>query len=124
MEHLDKNLWEIDEIVIEHLIKDSTRLAGLPPNLKLPEQYEIDHALEHDRNMIQAFKIFAAEKYTTIDPARKVSDSAIAKAIDNATKADFQRADSINRVLNRQDSILNQTINTLTSPYTTQNFDG
>jgi hypothetical protein len=91
MDNLDKNLWEIDEIVVQHYIEDSVGLTNLLPGQARAQEFNKDHALEHDRKMILAFKKFAEEKLTRIDPTKKVSDSVIRAATRDAIVADSTR---------------------------------
>lgn len=91
--NLDKNLWEIDEMMVQYFIKDSTERVNLSINNKptpffkgqtvtRKEQWQayqwlIDHDKEYGHNMIQLFKNFAAQKLTKIDTTKRIDSSII-----------------------------------------------
>jgi hypothetical protein len=91
--NLDKNLWEIDEMMVQYFIRDSTERVNLSINNKptpffkgqtvtRKEQWQayqwlIDHDKEYGHNMIEFFKIFAALKLTKIDQTKKIDTSVI-----------------------------------------------
>jgi len=102
--HLDSNMWEIDEMMVEYFIKDSTERVNF--DIKhLPQtfngepikqfQWDAHHSIiETDKkvghNYIEAFKKFASQKLTKIDPSRKIPDSTIA-----ATNSPFVSYDAL-----------------------------
>lgn len=89
--NLDKNLWEIDEMMVEYFIKDSTdrvnfELNNIPPGLnggkrtkeqEDAHQWLVDHAKEDGHRMIEIYKTFAAQKLTKIDMTKKIDTSVI-----------------------------------------------
>jgi hypothetical protein len=91
--NLDKNLWEIDEMMVQYFIKDSTERVNLSINNKpspffkgqtvtRKEQWQayqwlIDQDKEYGHNMIQLFKKFAAQKLTKIDTTKRIDSSII-----------------------------------------------
>ncbi|HYV92706.1 MAG TPA: hypothetical protein VE978_13000 [Chitinophagales bacterium] len=91
IDNLDKNMWEVDELVVQHFIKDSTervdfeigyRPPGVNGGARTKEQdaaYEwlVNTAKESGHQMIIIFKAFAAQKLTKIDETRKVDTSEV-----------------------------------------------
>ena len=89
--NLDKNMWEIDEMMVQYFIKDSTERVNINIDYK-PEPFNgqpvtkeqlqaykwlIEHAKESGHRMIEIYKMFAAQKLTKIDPTKKIDTSAI-----------------------------------------------
>lgn len=91
--NLDKNLWEIDEMMVQYFIKDSTERVNLSINNKptrffkgqtvtRKEQWQayqwlIDHDKEYGHSMIELFKKFAAQKLTKVDTTKRIDSSII-----------------------------------------------
>lgn len=100
LDHRDKNMCEIDELMVQYLIEDSTKQvrdwkSKVTPTKEQKQLYEQilgDHA-KYLHDQIQAFRKFAAQKLTKIDTLRKVSDNALAAAgrIFDSTMAEAQR---------------------------------
>jgi hypothetical protein len=92
IDNLDKNMWEADELVVRHLIEDSTTEVNFQINWRPtgenggpPTQAQLDAyhnmvrgAKGSGHRMIDLFKGFAAQKLTKIDPSRRLADSTIA----------------------------------------------
>lgn len=84
VENLDKNLWEIDEMVVEYFIQDSTErveyeINNKPPNPnggpRTKEQIDahewlVNKAKEHGHWTIQRYKEFAAQRLTRVDTSK------------------------------------------------------
>ncbi|MFN7602822.1 MAG: hypothetical protein ACK5R0_15635 [Bacteroidota bacterium] len=91
--NIDKNLWEIDELVVKHFIQDSTERVNYqinwrPPGIKggprtkaQDEAHEwlVNSAKESGHRMITVFKSFASQKLTTIDPTKRLADTTVAE---------------------------------------------
>lgn len=89
--NLDKNMWEVDELMVQYFIKDSTdrvnfELNNIPPGpnggKRTKEQEEahqwlVDHAKEYGHKMIEIFKMFAAQKLTKVDENLKIDTSKV-----------------------------------------------
>lgn len=89
--NLDKNMWEVDELVVQYFIKDSTNrvnfeLNNIPPGLnggkrtkeqEDAHQWLVDHAKEYGHKMIEIFKNFAAQKLTKVDQNLKLDTTKI-----------------------------------------------
>ena len=84
-------MWEIDEMMVQYFIKDSTERVNISINNKPQSfngqpvtkdqmqayQWLIDHDKEYGRRMIEIYKMFAAQKLTKIDPTKKIDTSVI-----------------------------------------------
>lgn len=95
--NLDKNLWEIDEMVVKYLIKDSTERvnyylnnvpSGVNGNPRTQQQKDahewlINNAKEHGHIYIEWMKNLAALKLTKVDTT-KLIDSAIVENLNRA----------------------------------------
>jgi hypothetical protein len=95
--NLDKNMWEVDELVVQYFIKDSTErvdfeLKNVPPGVnggkRTKEQEEahqwlVDHEKEYGHKMIETFKKFASQKLTKVDENLKI-DTAKVKEFNKA----------------------------------------
>ncbi len=87
--NLDKNMWELDEITIGVLKKDSAQfLATMESNWpkgyywyaeSLKKEDAIKHWQNFWHNAISDFRDFAAQKLTTVDPNRKIADTTLAQ---------------------------------------------
>jgi hypothetical protein len=91
IDNLDKNMWEVDELMVQYFIKDSTdrvnfELNNIPPGLKGGKrtkdqedahQWLVDHAKEYGHEMIEIFKMFAAQKLTKVDENLKIDTSKV-----------------------------------------------
>ncbi len=80
-ENLDKNLWEVDEMLVEYFIQDSIKRVeylindihpgpnGGPRTNEQIEAHEwlVNNAKRHGRWTIQLYKNFASQKLTTVD---------------------------------------------------------
>jgi hypothetical protein len=89
--NLDKNMWEIDNLMVKYFIKDSTERVnisiaykprsfnGQPVTKEQVEAYQslITQDKIQGHYMIEAFKRFAAQKLTRIDTTQKVDTSVI-----------------------------------------------
>jgi hypothetical protein len=89
----DKNLWEADELAVKYFIQDSTkrvnneinwRPPGINGGARTKEQDDAHERLvngvkESSHEMIKAFKIFAGQKLTTVDPTKRISDTAVSE---------------------------------------------
>ena len=93
IKNLEKNMWEIDEMMVEYFIKDSTERVNLskikpqpyngkPVTKEQMEAYQwlLDKDKEYGRTMIEIYKMFAAQKLTKIDPTLKNDTSFIRAA--------------------------------------------
>ena len=96
--NLDKNLWEIDEMMVDVLVKDSIkrvnefiegRTTYINVNVRELSDEEVEsEATDIDRIKsrmsyeIQKFKDFAAQKLTKVDTTMLVSDTTIAQVND------------------------------------------
>lgn len=97
LQNLDKNLWEIDEMVVKHFIKDSIKrveyeLNNVPPGPnggpRTKDQIEaheqlVNHAKEYGHKTIELYKYFASQKLTKIDQT-KIIDTTKIKNINSA----------------------------------------
>ena len=86
IDNLDKNLWEIDEMVVDFFIKDSTErvnyyLNNVPPGVngkpRTKEQEEahewlINNAKENGHRNIEWFKKLARQKLTKVDTTKLI----------------------------------------------------
>lgn len=86
IENLDKNLWEIDEMVVEYFVQDSIERVeyqinsihpgpnGGPRTKEQKEAHEwlVNNAKEHGRWTIQLYKMFASQKLTKIDTTKLI----------------------------------------------------
>ncbi len=93
LEHLELNLWEIDELMVDYFIADSIQrvgyevefkprsLNGGPPSKEqiALHQNAIEKEKEYCHRSIQTFRDFAAQKLTKIDEPRKVPDDVLAE---------------------------------------------
>jgi hypothetical protein len=89
IDNLDKNLWEIDEMMVKYLIKDSIRrvnyyLKDIPPGPnggpRTKAQIEANEWLINNTNKwsereIKVFKYFASLRQTKIDTTKRVDIS-------------------------------------------------
>ncbi len=104
--NLDKNLWEIDELMVDYFIADSIKRVGFeiefkprslnggPPSKEQVElhQRSIEETKEDFHRYIQTYRDFAAQKLTKIDESRKVPADLIAQANADAAVRDSARA--------------------------------
>jgi hypothetical protein len=87
IDNLDKNMWEVDELAVQYLLKDSAERVNKEINAAIPwrkggdvteeEQREaqrhlIQSAKEFGREKLVGFRMFAAQKLTKIDTTIKV----------------------------------------------------
>lgn len=91
IDNLEKNMWEIDEMMVQYFIKDSTERVNVSINNKPRSvngqpvtkdqmqayQWLIDHDKESGHKIIEIYKIFAAQKLTKIDSTKNVDTSVI-----------------------------------------------
>lgn len=91
--NLYKNLWEIDELVVQHFIQDSiervsfeinsrpTGINGGPATKAQEEAHEwlLNNAMEAGHRKITIFKNFASQKLMTIDPTKRLADTTVAE---------------------------------------------
>lgn len=91
IDNLDKNMWEIDEMVVKHLKRDSAERVkwsqdNPPPmvdgNPITKDQWNAHKSLvemgqEASRMAIETFEFFASQKLTKIDPTQIVDTSKI-----------------------------------------------
>jgi hypothetical protein len=89
IDNLDKNLWEIDEMVVDFFIKDSTErveyyLNNIPPGVngksRTKEQEEaqewlLNNAKESGHRSIEWFKKLARQKLTKVDTTKLIDTS-------------------------------------------------
>lgn len=75
IQNLDKNLWEIDEMFVKKAEQDSIESVQFMTE-NLPSMVEEDKNNNHF--LIQAFKDFAAQKLTRVDP-NLIADSSVFK---------------------------------------------
>ncbi|WP_224998733.1 hypothetical protein [Cesiribacter sp. SM1] len=89
--NLEKNLWEIDELVIEHFIKDSIEevsyyLNNPPPKVNgqavTKEQWKarkwlIENAQYWGHLHIEQYKYFASQKFTRVDTTKLIDASKV-----------------------------------------------
>ena len=97
LNNLDKNLYEVDEMVVQHLIKDSTDYLnswifkevpnpnGGPRTKAQKDAHEwlVNNAIESFHNRINMFKGFAEQKLTKVDTT-KIIDTTKIKDINQA----------------------------------------
>lgn len=86
IDNLDKNLWEIDEMVVDFFIKDSTErvdyylnnipsgVNGKPRTKEQEEAHEwlVNNAKENGHRNIEWFKKFARQKLTKVDTTKLI----------------------------------------------------
>jgi len=86
IENLDKNLWEIDQMVVDFFIKDSTErvnyyLNNVPPGVngkpRTKEQEEahewlVNNAKENGHRYIEWFKKLASQQLTKVDTTKLI----------------------------------------------------
>lgn len=91
--NLDKNLWEVDELVVKHFIKDSTERVNFQINYKPPginggartkEQEDaherlVNNEKDFGHRMITIFQKFADQKLTKVDPTKRIADTTVAE---------------------------------------------
>jgi hypothetical protein len=92
VKNLDKNMWEIDEMVVQHLKKDSIERVEWSDNNPPPrvdgnpitkDQWSAHESLlesskENSGRTIKAFKFFANQKLTKIDTTQLIDTTKIA----------------------------------------------
>jgi hypothetical protein len=82
IDNLEENLWEADELVVKYLIQDSAQRKEVRRFEFESEKEMIQWQKERqDRahRVIQAFKKFAQQKLTNIDPVKRVIDTTYAE---------------------------------------------
>jgi hypothetical protein len=93
IDNLDKNLWEVDELVVKYLIKDSTERVNFqinnnPPGInggaRTKEQEDahkwlVNNEKDFGHRMITIFKNFAKQKLTKVDPTKRFADTTVAE---------------------------------------------
>jgi hypothetical protein len=92
LDNLDKNMWEIDELMVQYFIKDSTDRVNYNLNwekntgVKLVTQTQKDahkEILKNDQDyghrMITIFKEFASQKLEKIDETKKIDTIKVKK---------------------------------------------
>ncbi len=91
IQNLDKNLWEIDEMVVKHFIKDSIKRVEFAINSVYPgpngnprtkdqieaHQWLVNNAKENSHKDIELYKYFAAQKLTKIDKTKIIDTTKI-----------------------------------------------
>jgi hypothetical protein len=91
IENLDKNLWEIDEMVVEYFIQDSIKRVEYEINTRYPgpnggprtkdqieaHEWIVNSAKEHGHRAIQLYKNFASQRLTKIDTTKSIDTSKI-----------------------------------------------
>jgi hypothetical protein len=106
LEHLELNLWEIDELMVDYYIADSIArvgyevefkprsLNGGPPSKEQValHQRSIEETKENCHRYIQTFREFAAQKLTKIDESRKVPADLLAEVNNDAPAFDSAQA--------------------------------
>lgn len=93
IDNLDKNLWEVDEMVVKHFIKDSTERVNFQINYKPPginggartkeqedaHEWLVNNEKDFGHRMITIFKKFAEQKLTKVDPTKRIADTTVAE---------------------------------------------
>jgi hypothetical protein len=93
IDNINRNLWEADELVVKHFIKDSIERVSYEINYRPPginggprtkeqvyaHEWLVKSAKESAHRLIAAFQKFASERLTRIDPAKTFADTTIAQ---------------------------------------------
>lgn len=77
IDNLDKNLWEIDEMVVDKLIQDSLEAAQMEHNSMTKD------LKRHNHELIEAFRKFAAQKLEKVDSSIVTDTSTIENYTDS-----------------------------------------
>jgi hypothetical protein len=86
--NIDKNLWEADELVVKHFIKDSIKRINFHINWKPPfgerdirtkegKESFINSEKRAAHNWVNLYRSFANQKLTKIDPTKRIPDTTL-----------------------------------------------